>query len=72
VCPDDSINASCSMLLSKSRLQLVKLTMPCRSPREGRRRLTLQRLCARAIADSKIEILLLVNMPSFSVRLGKN
>jgi hypothetical protein len=40
--------------------------------RQGHRRLTPQRLCARAIADSKIEILLLVNMPSLSVRLGKN
>jgi hypothetical protein len=40
VCSDGSMNASCSALIPKIRLQLVKLTMPHRSRKANRREFT--------------------------------
>jgi hypothetical protein len=66
-----SIVASFRLLAVLPAWHPARVRPPQPSNRD-RRRLTLQGSWAGAIANKKIEILLLVNMPSLLVRLGKN
>jgi hypothetical protein len=66
-----SIVASFRLLAVLPAWHPARVRPPQPSNRD-RRRLTLQGSWAFAIANKKIEILLLVNMPSLLVRLGKN